>query len=261
MRVIDYHIHTHFSGDSEANPREHVLKAIEMNLDEICFTDHRDFDYPIDSFELDVENYYQEIQSLKEEFKDQIKIKWGIEMGLDLDHQEEIENLIQQYPFDFVIGSIHVIHHTEFYYGEFFKGKTKEQAHREFFEETLKCVKVFDCFNVLGHLDYIVRYGPYEDKTVDHQKYQDIIDEIFKTLIQKGKGIEVNTSGYRDLKTCGFPNFEQVQRYYDLEGRIITIGTDSHTSDRVGENCLNVAKKYQEIGFDDVSTFTQRKRD
>ena len=193
MRVIDYHMHTHFSGDSEANPREHVLKAIEMNLDEICFTDHRDFDYPIDSFELDVENYYQEIQSLKEEFKDQIKIKWGIEMGLDL--------------------------------------------------------------------DYIVRYGPYEDKTVDHQKYQDIIDEIFKTLIQKGKGIEVNTSGYRDLKTCGFPNFEQVQRYYDLGGRIITIGTDSHTSDRVGENCLNVAKKYQEIGFDDVSTFTQRKRD
>ena len=230
MRVIDYHIHTHFSGDSEANPREHVLKAIEMNLDEICFTDHRDFDYPI-------------------------------EMGLDLDHQEEIENLIQQYPFDFVIGSIHVIHHTEFYYGEFFKGKTKEQAHREFFEETLKCVKAFDCFNVLGHLDYIVRYGPYEDKTVDHQKYQDIIDEIFKTLIQKGKGIEVNTSGYRDLKTCGFPNFEQVQRYYDLGGRIITIGTDSHTSERVGENCLNVAKKYQEIGFDDVSTFTQRKRD
>ena len=52
MRVIDYHMHTHFSGDSEANPREHVLKAIEMNLDEICFTDHRDFDYPIDSFEL-----------------------------------------------------------------------------------------------------------------------------------------------------------------------------------------------------------------
>ena len=98
-------------------------------------------------------------------------------------HQEEIENLIQQYPFDFVIGSIHVIHHTEFYYGEFFKGKTKEQAHREFFEETLKCVKAFDCFNVLGHLDYIVRYGPYEDKTVDHQKYQDIMDEKLTSLL------------------------------------------------------------------------------
>ena len=71
--------------------------------------------------------------------------------------------------------------------------------------------------------------------------------KIFKTLIQKGKGIEVNTSGYRDLKTCGFPNFEQVHRYYDLGGRIITIGTDSHTSDRVGENCLNVAKNIRKL--------------
>ena len=261
MRVIDYHMHTHFSGDSEANPREHVLKAIEMNLDEICFTDHRDFDYPIDSFELDVENYYQEIQSLKEEFKDQIKIKWGIEMGLDLDHQEEIENLIQQYPFDFVIGSIHVIHHTEFYYGEFFKGKTKEQAHREFFEETLKCVQTFDCFNCLGHLDYIMRYGPYEDKHVEHELYQDIIDEILKTLIQKGKGIEVNTSGYALNKTCGFPNFDIVKRYKELGGTIITVGTDSHTSDRVGEHVEDVLKHYQEIGFDDVTTFTKRVKD
>ena len=72
MRVIDYHMHTHFSGDSEANPREHVLKAIEMNLDEICFTDHRDFDYPIDSFDLDIETYYQTIMALKKEFKDKI---------------------------------------------------------------------------------------------------------------------------------------------------------------------------------------------
>lgn len=261
MRVIDYHMHTYFSGDSQANPREHVLQAIQMNLDEICFTDHRDFDYPIDSFELDIDSYYQEIKQLQEEFQDQIKIKWGIEMGLDLDHEKEINDLINKYPFDFVIGSIHVIHHQEFYYGDFFKGKTKEQSHREFFEETLKCVQTFDCFNVLGHIDYIVRYGPYQDKTVDHRLYQDIIDEIFLTLIKKNKGIEVNTSGYRDLKTCGFPNYEQVQRFYDLGGRIITIGTDSHTSDRVGQHCHEVAKKYQEIGFEDVSTFTQRKRD
>lgn len=261
MRVIDYHMHTCYSGDSEANPREHVLQAIKMNLDEICFTDHRDFDYPIDSFELDIDNYYQEISKLKEEFKDKIVIKWGIEIGLDLNYKEEIEALIAKYPFDYVIGSIHVINHQEFYYGDFFKGKTKEEAHRQFFMETLKCVKEFNCFNVLGHLDYIVRYGPYENRTVNHELYQDIIDEIFKTLISKNKGIEVNTSGYRDLKTCGFPNFEQVKRYYDLGGRIITIGSDSHTSDRVGNHCREVALKYQEIGFKDVSTFTGRKMD
>ena len=183
MRSIDYHMHTRFSGDSEADPREHVIQAIKMGLDEICFTDHRDFDYPIDVFDLDVEGYYQTIMALKKEFADKIIIKWGIEIGLDMNHQLEINNLINQYPFDFVIGSIHVIDHTEFYYGDFFKNLNKEQAHQAFFEETLRCVKNFDCFNVLGHLDYIMRYGPYEDKKVEHKKYQNIIDEIFKNLI------------------------------------------------------------------------------
>ena len=89
-----------------------------------------------------------------------------------------------------------------------------------------------------------MRYGPYEDKHVEHELYQDIIDEILKTLIQKGKGIEVNTSGYALNKTCGFPNFDIVKRYKELGGTIITVGTDSHTSDRVGEHVEDVLKHY-----------------
>ena len=73
--------------------------------------------------------------------------------------------------------------------------------------------------------------------------------EIFKNLIIKNKGIEVNTSGYAVNQTCGFPNFEQVQRYYDLGGRIITIGTDSHTSDRVGQYVNDVKENLIKIGF------------
>ena len=83
MRKIDYHMHTKFSADSEANPRDHVLKAIEEGLDEICFSDHRDFHYPYCPFELDVEDYFREIELLKEEYKDRIKIKIGVEIGLD----------------------------------------------------------------------------------------------------------------------------------------------------------------------------------
>lgn len=262
MRKIDYHMHTHFSTDSEASPREHIEKAIEMGLDEICFTDHKDFAYPQCPFDLDADAYFQELKPLQKEYQDKIKIKIGIEMGLDVEFQEEIEDFLNTHDYDYVIGSIHVIHQTEFYDpAAFFDGKSKEEAHREFFNNTLECVKTFDCFNCLGHLDYICRYGPYEDKSVDHDKYQDIIDEIFKTLIQKGKGIEVNTSGYRDRQTCGFPTFEQVERYYRFGGRIITVGTDSHTSDRVGEHVEDVIKEYQRIGFEDVSTFTKRIRD
>lgn len=262
MRKIDYHMHTHFSTDSEAKPEEHILTAIQKGLDEICFTDHKDFYYPDCPFDLDADAYFLELQQLQKKYADKIQIKIGLEMGLDIDFIDDIYTFVNSHDYDYVIGSIHVIGQTEFFEPAlFFKGKTKEEAHREFFLNTLKCVKTFDCFNCLGHLDYICRYGPYEDKHVDNVLYQDIIDEILKTLIQKGKGIEVNTSGYRDLKTCGFPNFDIVQRYYDLGGRIITVGTDSHTSDRVGEHVEDVLKEYQRIGFEDVSTFTKRVRD
>ncbi len=262
MRKIDYHMHTKFSADSEASPREHIEQAIKLGLDEICFTDHRDFDYPEMPFELDTVSYFKELHALKEEYKNQITIKIGLEIGLDLDFIEEINTFVNANPYDFVIGSIHVIHQTEFYDPAlYFQNKTKQQAHKEFFDNTLECVQTFDCFNVLGHMDYICRYGPYGDNSVDHILYQDIIDEIFQTLISKNKGIEVNTSGYSLRGNCGFPNFEQVQRYYDFGGRIITVGTDSHTSDRVGEHVEDVIKEYQRIGFDDVSTFTKRHRD
>ena len=107
--------------------------------------------------------------------------------------------------------------------------------------------------------DYPLYYDAVNEKGLAF--YQDIIDEILKTLIQKGKGIEVNTSGYALNKTCGFPNFDIVKRYKELGGTIITVGTDSHTSDRVGEHVEDVLKQYQEIGFDDVTTFTKRVKD
>lgn len=260
MRNIDYHIHTHFSGDSEQEIIPYIEKAIALGLDEICFTDHQDFEYPIDSFDLDIERYHLSIQSLKERYQDKITIKWGVEIGLDKDHYDEINQFIASYPFDFVIGSIHVISHTEFFYGEFFAQKTKEQAHKEFFEETLTCVKMFDCFNVLGHLDYIERYGPYDDRSVDHEKYADIIDEIFLTLINKGKGIEINTSGYRS-KGHSFPSLPLVKRYRKLGGTIITIGSDSHVVDTLAGNLEDAKKTLQAAGFIDVTTFTKRKKD
>lgn len=259
MKKIDYHIHTYYSADSEENPRNHIRQAIAMGLEEICFTEHQDFHYPGTNFDLDVDAYYQEIQALKKEYADKITIKWGIEIGLDRNYSKEINSMISKYPFDFVIGSIHVIRNAEFYDPAiFFNNKTKEEAHLDFFKETLACVKEFDCFNVLGHLDYIVRYGPYGDKTIKYNKYQDIMDEILKTLIEKNKGLEVNTSGYLVHKTHGFPNFDIIRRYYELGGRIITVGTDSHTYERVGENVINVLQEYQNIGFKDVSTFTDR---
>lgn len=255
MRKIDYHLHTQFSFDSQADPEEHIKQAIALGLDEICFTDHYDFAYPNADFTMNLSSYFQTMKALQEKYANELTIKIGLEMGLDWQHQEEIKQLLTQYPFDFVIGSIHVINHQEFEKNGYFVGKSKTQAHRDYFQACLDCAKTFDCFNVFGHYDYIERYGPYEDKKVDLTLYQDLIDEFLKTIISKEIGLEVNTSGFK-LRGEGFPQSSILKRYYDLGGRIVTIGSDSHTSDRVGEHVNEVIKTLKKIGFEDVATFT-----
>ncbi len=247
--LIDYHIHTENSFDSNQEPEAYIIKAIELGMDEIRFTDHHDFAYPIDNFELNVVDYFLELNPLKKKYEDQIRIKIGVEIGLDLQFFDEINNFIESNPFEFVIGSIHVIEGTEFYYGEYFKGLSKEEAHAKYFKTVLNCVKKFDCFDVLGHLDYISRYGPYENKTVDYDLHAEVIDEIFKTLIEKGKGIEVNTSGYR---SCGapFPDFDLIERYFELGGRVITVGSDSHSEATLAVHNQEVIDKLIGIGFE-----------
>ena len=90
--------------------------------------------------------------------------------------------------------------------------------------------------------------------------HQTIIDEIFKILISKGKGIEVNLSGIRQFGQS-LPGYNQLKRYYDLGGRIITIGTDSHDSQYVGMHVDKAIEMLTEIGFEDITTFTQRQKD
>lgn len=260
MRRIDYHTHTIFSPDAKSHPEEHIKQAIKEGLDEICFTDHNDFGVSGGEWELDADEYFKVLLPLKEKYKDQIKVKIGVEIGLDMKTKHLAEKLTANYPFDFVIGSIHSIDMIDIALDNYFVGKSKHDAHLAYFNAMKECVREFDCFDVLGHLDYVRRYGPYENKDVEYEKYQDIIDEVYKTLIRKGKGIEINLSGFKQFDE-GLPNYNQVKRYYDLGGRILTMGTDSHIFSDVARNLDKAFKMYGDIGFEDVSTFTQRIKD
>lgn len=260
MRRIDYHTHTCFSPDAISQPEEHILEAIHKGLDEICFTDHNDF-VEGGEWELKATDYFQALLPLKEKYKNQIKVKIGIEVGLDMKSKEKTEALIHAYPFDFVIGSIHTIDLCDFAAEEsYFEGKTKQQFHSEYFKAMKECVEAFDCFDVLGHLDYVRRYGPYKDSSIDYDFHQDIIDDIFQILIKKGKGIEINVSGFKQFGE-GLPNYYEAKRYYELGGRIFTMGTDSHQASDVGRYIDEAIDMYQPIGFHDITTFTQRQKD
>jgi histidinol-phosphatase (PHP family) len=240
---------------------EQIQKAISIGLQEIAFTDHVDYDYPDQKFPfmIDYDKYLITFSNLKNKYKQDIDIVLGIEIGFQSHVVNKINNLLSNYPFDFIICSTHVADRLDLYNGDFFKGKEQKNAYLRYFEVVLDCVKAYQNYDVFGHLDYIVRYGNYPCKQLSYYDYKDIVDSILKTLIENGHGIEINTSGYRYKLNQTHPQLDILKRYKELGGEIITIGSDAHKTQDLCSHFDTAYDMLKSVGFDSIATFRQRK--
>ncbi len=127
----DTHMHTHFSGDSNADPAAMARSAIEKNLAGICITDHLDYDYPDepDLFTIDFPQYEKGIRQLQADFSDYLNINFGIELGLQPHLAKKHHEILQEMDFDFVIGSSHVVHGLDPYYPAYYEGRSEHAAY------------------------------------------------------------------------------------------------------------------------------------
>jgi len=262
MFIADYHTHSSFSSDSDTPLEENIKKAVFLGLKEIACTDHIDYDYPDPEFPFlfDYTPYRKEIDRLKEKYNGKIKIKIGVEIGIQPHVTDKIKALTSSNYYDFIIASTHVAGDKyDLCTNEFFEGKTKHEAYTDYFLEVLENVKKYDFYNVYGHIDFINRYGNYADKTMNYDEFKDITDEILKEIIARGKGIEVNTSGYRYGLGQPHPGFELIKRYKELGGYIITVGSDAHKPEQLTLKFDSAYKLLREAGFDKITLFTNRK--
>ena len=247
--IADCHMHTEFSADSATKITDQVERAIQLGLPHICFTDHMDMDYPGGDFQLNTESYVKRVLEVQEEYKDRISIGLGVEVGLQEHLQERLQEYIHRYPFDFVIGSMHLIYGEDPYFGKIFDRIGDGEAYREYFQATHKALKKAPDVHTLGHLDYVVRYGIEQEKEYSYRKFADEIDEILKILIERGKGLEVNTAGLKYGLPFAHPHPDILKRYRELGGEIITVGSDAHRPEHIAYEFAKIAEILQECGF------------
>lgn len=263
----DYHVHSYYSDDSVYRMEDVVRDAIQMNMNEICFTDHVDYGVKEDwdcgheikfrgsepLANVDYPHYIAEIKQLQQKYADKISIKAGLEFGMQVHTVPLYEKLFKQYPFDFIILSVHQIDNKEFWTQDYQKGRTQKEYNERYYQELLELVKIYKNYSVLGHLDLITRYDlsgiyPFE-------KIKPVLAEIFKIIIADGKGLEVNTSSYRYGLSDMTPSKAILKLYRDFGGKIITIGSDSHKKEHLGAHFTETVKILRELGFDSFCTF------
>ena len=271
MIQADMHMHTWFSTDSEACPCDMADEAVRKGLKSICFTDHFDKDDLEWGEEgiFDVDAYFVEMQKLQEEYAGKLNIRIGIELGLRTYLKDYYEELTKKYPFDFVIGSVHNVPYKKDAEGnilytdpaaeKLFTDRTDKEAYRLMMETTLENVRTSDCFQTLGHLDYVVRYGKSREKEYSYTDYADIIDEILKLLIEKEKGLEVNSAGLKYGLPFAHPHPDVLKRYRELGGEIITIGADAHKPEHIAYDFAKAEEILKSCGFKYYTEFFEQK--
>ena len=261
----DFHMHSSFSGDSDSSMESMIQSALDQNLKGICITEHHDIDYPNYSgesstmFLLDFEAYKAHYMELASKYQNKLDLCFGIELGLQPHLAQAYYQCIENYPFDFIIGSIHTCNDNDPYYPEFyFKNIDEEEGYRNYFKSILENLKVYDGFDSLGHLDYVVRYGPNKDKFYTYDKYKDLLDQILMKLVSMGKAVECNTGALsRGLKTTN-PNSAVLKRYRELGGELVTIGSDAHKPGAVAADFNFARTVLAESGFTHYATFRNR---
>lgn len=199
----------------------------------------------------------EKIRQMKETWGDKIRIRTGMEFGVQRHTIPEFEKLFHRYSFDFIILSIHQVEDKEFWTQDFQRGKTQEEYNLRYYEELLTVVEKYKNYSVLGHMDLIARYD--EAGIYPFEKIKLMADKILKIVIAEGKGIEINTSSHRYGLQDTMPSADILKLYRDLGGKILTIGSDSHRPEQLGAYIEETKELLKDIGFQYFCTYEDMK--
>lgn len=260
MYLADYHMHSKYSFDG--HEEIHVLceEAIRKGLKEIAITDHYDmFQDKKYSRELDLVNLYKDIARAKETYKDRLIVRAGIEVGQPQASPDEYRNFLANYELDFIIGSVHNLEDA-LDVGEYdFSKMDICKVYERYLDYLIELATSYD-FDVMGHITYPMRYaynqlGSYPDMDL----FKERVEALYKLLIHRGKGIEVNASGFFQPMKRSMPDLELVKLYKACGGEIITVGCDGHYLQHIGCAVKEGLEVIKAAGFKTITTFEKRK--
>ena len=284
--IPDYHLHSEFSADCDTDINEIIAKAQSLGKNSICFTDHNDLDFPDTPdkiiFDLEINDYINTLSELRDKLAKEngFDLRIGVEQGVMPSTCNPLNSYTAEHPgLDFVICSSHVVDGIDPYYPELWVYpdgtiKNPEKMYQIYFEEMLYNVQNFHDYNVYGHIDYVFRYGPDPSapgaegfqkinseifEKIYWKKYEELFHEILKTIIDDGKGIEINTGSlYRGMDYM-HPHSLILKMYKELGGEILTFGSDAHDLDHIGYGFEEAADYAKKLGFKYFCAFKNMK--
>ncbi|WP_418751064.1 histidinol-phosphatase HisJ family protein [Frisingicoccus sp.] len=284
MITSDIHMHSSFSSDSESPMESMIQGAAARGLKTICFTEHLDYEYPSADgtvlFEVDMAAYEKKLFELKNKYKNDIEVLFGIEFGLLPHLADRYAAVADAHDFDFIIGSSHLIPapwykkdleyirehgsapkdmiHGDPYETEFWEGRAVEDICDKYFQTIVNNIAAYQNFDTYAHIDYLIRYAPKKNKGYTYEKHAAVLDKALNTIIEHDLALEVNTAGYKYGLGQPNPQADILKRYLELGGEKITIGADAHKPEHIAYDFKKAEELLKTLGFKYYTVFKKR---
>lgn len=257
--LADTHTHSSYSHDGVPPLETLVLEAISRGLKYLAVTDHCDKDcVALPGFawvrQIDLSARKKQMTELKTKYADKIYLADALEYGYAPQADKLYIDVQKEYKTDYVINSVHIVEGTDVYFKEYFDARTKKQAYTAYLEAVRASVDAPYEYDTIGHLGYIARCATYPDKKLYYGDFADLIDDILKAVIAKGKALEVNTSS-KGTKCDLFHDTTILKRYRELGGELLTLGSDAHEPVRLCADFDEAAAAISSCGFKYVFVF------
>jgi len=255
--IADYHVHTDNSLDCKTPMVEMCMKAVEIGVTEIAFTDHfNNHLLDIDLGYYKPEQFFRDIEYCRAEFPG-LTIVAGVEVGEPHRWQRKIKPVLDNYPYDVVMGSLHWVGRENMFDVNYFRARAQTQAYNEYFTELLRMVE-HGGFDILGHVDLPKRMGFDVYGKFEVARYEGIVRDIWRACLDNNITPEINTKSLRMPVNQTHPSLEALQWYVDMGGQRLTIGSDAHRADSLASGIRAGQHIALKAGLTHVCRFRQR---
>ena len=258
----DYHLHTSLCGHAVGEMEEYLAAAERAGLTEVGFSDHLpQYFLPPDQRnpglgmgEEELPRYVEKVLRLREAAAP-VRLKLGAEADYVPGHEEALARILDRYPFDYVLGSVHYIDGWGFDNPELIDGYSRRdigQLYEQYFS-LLQAAARTGLFDVMAHPDLIKKFGYRPAGNITP-----LYEATARIFAEAGVCVEVNTAGLRvpARELYPAPGFLAACR---RRGVPVTLGSDAHRPDQVGLGLADALRLVRDSGFGEIASFSGRK--
>lgn len=253
---LDAHMHTELSPDSQVPLELYCAAAAERGVREIAITDHLDFMPGAPAYEYaDYASRERMVRSAAERWAGAVVVRFGVELTYERRYEDKIREHLRTHAYDYSIGSVHAMAdgpYARTRIAEFVAGKTLAEATAPYFAEVMGAIRS-GLFDTLGHLDQCKRWLLPWFPTAAFAAAPELYEPLLAALVESGTALEVNSSGLRYPERETYPAAWVVERFHELGGRRVTVGSDAHMPHSFAFGIEQACEIVAAAGFDRLS--------